>query len=145
MQKSTTKKQKNRYNTIKQAGATTTHSSCKPNTFILYQTTTMKKRNLVRATLATKDGTPLSKGNEFKDRPAAAKCIEEMRNKGEAIQDGLMGRDEYNHIRYPVRTHETSNNTIMETYTKTDTLGNKRYLYLERKPTTELLEMRQNG
>jgi hypothetical protein len=104
----------------------------------------MKKRNLVKATLATKGGTPLSKGDEFKDRPAAAKCIEEMRNNGEATQDGLMGRDRYNHIRYPVRTHETNNNTIMETYTKTDTFGNKRYLYLERKPTTELLEMWQN-
>ena len=105
----------------------------------------MKKRNLVNARLATKDGTPLSKGDEFKDRPETAKCLEEMRNNGEATQDGLMGRDRYNHIRYPVRTHETDNNTIMETYTKNDTFGNKRYLYLERKPTTELLNMRYNS
>lgn len=105
----------------------------------------MKKRNLVKATLATKSGIPLSKGDEFKDRPEAAKCIEEMRNKGEATQDGLMGWDRYNHIRYPVRTHETDNNTIVETYTKTDTMGNKRYLYLERKPTTDLLQMRENS
>ena len=56
-----------------------------------------------------------------------------------------MGRDRYNHIRYLERTHETNDNTIVETYTKTDTLGNKRYLYLERKPTTELLNMRYNS
>lgn len=45
MQKNTTKKQKNGYNTTKQAGATTTHSSCKPNTFSNNQTTTMTKKN----------------------------------------------------------------------------------------------------
>ena len=105
----------------------------------------MKKRNLVKATLATKSGTPLSKGDEFKDRPATAKCIEETRNNGEATQDAIMSGDRYNHIRYPVRTHETNNNTIVETYTKTDTFGNKRYLYLEWKPTTELLNMWYNS
>ena len=103
----------------------------------------MTNRQLVKARLATRGGTPLAMSNEFKDRPATAKAVEEARNSNEAISDALMDGDEYHHSRLHDRTHETDNNTILETYTSTDSLGNKHYLYLERKPATKLLEMRE--
>lgn len=102
----------------------------------------MTNRQLVKARLATRGGTPLAMSNEFKDRPATAKAVEEARNTNESIEVALRDGDEYNHRRLHDRTHETAENTIIETYTGNDSFGNKHYLYLERKPATKLLEMR---
>jgi hypothetical protein len=103
----------------------------------------MKKRNLVKATLATERGTPLAMSNEFKDRAKTAKDIEE--NKTPETTKTILRRDSYIRDRTLQRTHETKENTIMETRTGEDSMGNKHNLYLERKPTTELLNMRYNS
>lgn len=143
MQKNTTKKQKNGYNTTKQAGATYHTPAPASQTFSHNQTTTMKKRNLVKATLATGRGTPLAMSNEFKDRAKTAKDIEE--NKTPETTKTILRRDAYIKDRTLDRTHETKENTIIETRTGEDSMGNKHNLYLEWKPTTELLNMRYNS
>ena len=103
----------------------------------------MKKRNLVSESLTTQSGTPLSMSNEFKDRAKTAKDIEE--NKTPETTKTILRRDSYIRTRTLHRTHETKDNTIMETRTGEDSMGNKHNLYLEWKPTTKLLEMRYNS
>lgn len=103
----------------------------------------MKKRNLVKATLATGRGTPLAMSNEFKDRAKTAKDIEE--NKTPETTKTILRRDAYIKDRTLHRTHETKDNTIIETRRGEDSMGNEHNLYLEWKPTTELLNMRYNS
>lgn len=121
---------------------TTTHTPLPA--FISYPTTKMKKRSLVHSTLATSKGTPLAMSNEFKDREETAKQIEENKTPETTKMLLKMGGN-YGRDRTLQRTHETLTETIVETRTTEDRLGNKHNLYLERKPTTALMEMRYNS
>ena len=103
----------------------------------------MKKRNLVKATLSTDRGIPLGMSNEFKDWEKTARDIEE--NKTPESIKIILKRDGYSKSWKLQRTSETARNTIMETWVGEDSLGNKTNLFLERKPTTQLLEMRYNS
>lgn len=110
------------------------------------------KRNLIRATLATKGGTPLAKSNTFPNWNKTAASLEVATNAGKGQVTTATQRKElrlnadailHNNWRLQ-RTHETEKGTIVETYTSTERDGtNEEVLYLEWLPTTDLLKMRE--
>ena len=102
----------------------------------------MKKRNLVSESLTTKSGTPLSTSTGFDDRATTSRLIEEARNKGDEYVT-LVAQGFYKGTEL-IRTHENGE-AIIETWQGQDVRGNTHILYLRWKPTTQLLEMRNNS
>lgn len=102
----------------------------------------MKKRNLVSESLTTKSGTPLSTSTGFDDRATTSKQIEKRRNEGKDYRD-LVAQGFYRGTEL-TRTHENGE-MIIETWQGQDVRGNTHILYLRWKPTTRLLEMRNNS